>query len=55
MCTPGSPQFKASGRLDGPDWDVPEAYKGGALVDWKAEDPALTGKGVNVIPWGTYK
>jgi len=55
VCTPGTPQHQASGRLDGPDWDLPEAYKGGALVDWTTEDPAASGKGSKVVPWGTYK
>ena len=32
VCTPGTPQFSYSGVHDGPDWDFPEAYKGGALA-----------------------
>jgi len=55
VCTEGTPQYLASGRLDGPDWDLPEAYRGGALVDWSTEDPATTGKGAKTLPWGTYK
>ena len=55
VCTPGSAQFAASGRLDGPDWDVPEAYKGGALPEWGAEDPAVSGKGAPTVPYGTFK
>ena len=42
-------------RYDGPDWDVADAYKGGALPDWTDSDPALTGKGARTMPWGTYK
>jgi len=55
VCTAGTQQYQLSGRLDGPDWDLPEAYRGGALVDWSAEDPAITGRGAKTIPWGTYK
>ena len=55
VCTEGTAQWKASGRLDGPDWDVPEAYKGGSLPDWSDADPAATGKGAKTIPYGTYK
>ncbi|KAL1512259.1 hypothetical protein AB1Y20_005521 [Prymnesium parvum] len=51
VCDPGTPQFKASGRLDGPDWDSKEAYKGGATPDWSAPDPAITGKAARVIPY----
>ena len=38
--------------LDGPDWDIEEAYRGGALPDWRAPDPAITGRAAPVIPWG---
>ena len=51
VCTKGTPQYAGSGRLDGPDWDVPEAYKGGALPDWSDADPAITGKGARTIPY----
>jgi len=55
VCTKGTIQYKSSGILDGPDWDVPEAYKGGALPDWSDQDPAISGKGAKTIPYGTYK
>lgn len=51
VCTPGTRQYAASGKYDGPDWDIPEAYKGGALPDWTDADPAMTGKGARVIPY----
>ena len=52
VCTPGERMYIASGKLDGPDWDTPEAYKGGALPDWSDADPAMTGKAARVILWG---
>jgi len=52
VCTPGTPQHSYSGRHDGPDWDFPEAYKGGALPDWTDVDPAISGKGARTIPYG---
>lgn len=51
VCTPGTPKHEASGRLDGPDWDKPEAYKGGALPNWGDPDPALTGKAARTISY----
>ena len=54
MCTEGATKWKQSGRLDGKDWDVPEAYKGGALPDWTKPDPAQTGKGAETIPYNTF-
>jgi protein glucosyltransferase len=53
VCTEGTPQYKASGRYDGPDWDVPEAYKGGMLPDWSDVDPAVRGKGARTIPYNS--
>ena len=52
VCTEGTRQWQASGRFDGPDWDTPEAYKGGALPDWTDADPHDTGKAARVIPYG---
>ena len=52
VCTAGTRMYFASGRFDGPDWDTPEAYKGGALPDWTDADPAMTGKPARVIPYG---
>jgi len=49
VCTPGQPMYRASGRHDGPDWDLPDAYKGGALPDWTDADPARTGKGARTL------
>ncbi|EOD34076.1 hypothetical protein EMIHUDRAFT_441372 [Emiliania huxleyi CCMP1516] len=51
VCDKGTPQHARSGRYDGPDWDVPEAYKGGALPDWTDRDPADSGKGARVNPY----
>mmetsp|Transcript_30621 Transcript_30621/g.97961 ORF Transcript_30621/g.97961 Transcript_30621/m.97961 type:complete len:601 (-) Transcript_30621:199-2001(-) len=51
VCDKGTPQHARSGRYDGPDWDVPEAYKGGALPDWTDRDPADSGKGARVQPY----
>lgn len=51
VCEVGAPKYKSSGRHDGPDWDIPEAYVGGALPDWSKEDPALTGKAAAVIAY----
>ena len=52
VCTPGEPKYLSSGILDGPDWDTPEAYAGGALPDWSLPDPARTGRGAKVMPYG---
>ena len=52
VCTEGTTQYRSSGKYDGPDWDSPEAYKGGALPDWTDADPALTGKAARVVPYG---
>ena len=49
---PCAGRYTASGQYDGPDWDTPEAYKGGALPDWSDVDPALSGKGARVFPYG---
>ncbi len=49
VCTPGTRQYAQSGRFDGPDWDTPDAYKGGALPDWTDADPAVSGKGARVL------
>ena len=43
--------YLASGQFDGPDWDSPEAYKGGALPDWTDADPAITGKAARVVTY----
>ena len=51
VCDVGSPMHRQSGRHDGPDWDAPEAYIGGALPDWSQPDPALTGKAAGTIPY----
>ena len=52
VCTPGEKMFRASGQYDGPDWDTPEAYRGGALPDYNDGDPALTGTAARVFPYG---
>ena len=51
VCTPGARMHSLSGRFDGADWDVPEAYRGGSLPDWTDADPADTGKGARTIPF----
>ena len=51
VCDVGSPKHQQSGRHDGPDWDNPEAYVGGALPDWNQPDPAVTGKAAGTIPF----
>ena len=51
VCTKGTVMYNVSGRKDGPDWDVPDAYKGGALPDWMEEDPHVTGMGARVMPF----
>jgi len=51
VCTPGDPRWQQSGRKDGKDWDIPEAYKGGALPDWNEPDPAMTGKAAKVVAY----
>jgi len=53
VCTPGTAKYRGSGIFDGPDWDSFDAYKGGALPDWTDVDPALTGKAVRVLPFGS--
>jgi len=52
VCEEGTPQYRASGHWDGPDWDFKDAYKGGATPDWKARDPAITGQGAATIGYG---
>jgi len=53
VCDPTTKKYAESGRLDGPDWDVPDAYKGGALPDWTDADPADTGRAARTIPYNS--
>ncbi len=51
VCTPGTKMYNESGHFDGADWDVEEAYRGGALPDWSDEDPHISGKGARTHPF----
>lgn len=53
VCDPATKRYAESGRLDGPDWDAPEAYKGGALPDWTDPDPADTGRAAKTHPYNS--
>ena len=54
VCDKGMPMWQKSGHWDGPDWDIKDAYKGGATPDWHAPDPAVTGKGAKVFPYNKF-
>ena len=44
-------RYQHSGFMDGPDWDLAEAYKGGMTPDWSQPDPFVTGKGSKTLPF----